>query len=144
VRPHEEENAKECSISQRFALRVEYERLTPSVEAQMIHRRAGLPLAVGKSWIASALGNRACRDNRSVLYQRVPRLFTDLALGRGDGRHPRLPRALGRVDLLILDDWGLEQPRRIGTGAWADETLAATGPSVGKEGRGCLQHRSHL
>jgi IstB-like ATP binding protein len=43
-----------------------------------------------------------------VLYQRVPRLFTDLALARGDGRHPRILRALGRVDLLILDDWGLE------------------------------------
>jgi DNA replication protein DnaC len=56
----------------------------------------------------SALGNKARRDNRSVLYQRVPRLFTDLVLGRGDGRHPRLLRALGRVDLLILDDWGLE------------------------------------
>jgi DNA replication protein DnaC len=38
----------------------------------------------------------------TVLYQRVPRLFSDLALMRGDGRHPRLQRALGRVDLLIL------------------------------------------
>jgi DNA replication protein DnaC len=53
-------------------------------------------------------GHKACRDNRSVLYQRVPRLFDDLALARGDGRHPRLLRGLGRVDLLILDDWGLE------------------------------------
>ena len=43
-----------------------------------------------------------------MLYQRVPRLFSELALARGDGRHPRLLRALGRVDLLILDDWGLE------------------------------------
>lgn len=66
------------------------------------------PSGVGKSWLASALGNKACRDNRSVLYQRVPRLFSDLALARGDGCHPRLLRALGRVDLLILDDWGLE------------------------------------
>ena len=66
------------------------------------------PAGVGKSWLASALGNKACRDNRSVLYQRVPRLFSELALARGDGRHPRLLRALGRVDLLILDDWGLE------------------------------------
>src|SRR5262249_41371439 len=48
------------------------------------------------------------RDNRAVLYQRVPRLFDDLALARGDGRHSRLLRGLGRVDLLILDDWGLE------------------------------------
>jgi len=66
------------------------------------------PTCVGKSWLAAALGHKACRDNQSVLYQRVPRLFEDLALGRGDGRHPRLLRSLGRADLLILDDWGLE------------------------------------
>ena len=66
------------------------------------------PTGVGKSWLASALGHKACRDNRSVLYQRVPRLFEDLALARGDGRHSRLLRNLGRADLLILDDWGLE------------------------------------
>ena len=63
------------------------------------------PAGVGKSWIASALGHKACRDNHSVLYQRIPRLFDDLALARGDGRHLRLLRALGRADLLILDDW---------------------------------------
>src|SRR6478752_3894390 len=66
------------------------------------------PTGTGKSWLACALGHKACRDNRSVLYQRVPRLFADLALARGDGRHPRLLRNLGRADLLILDDWGLE------------------------------------
>jgi DNA replication protein DnaC len=66
------------------------------------------PTGVGKSWLACALGHKACRDNRSVLYQRMPRLFADLALGRGDGRYPRLMRALGGVKLLILDDWGLE------------------------------------
>ena len=66
------------------------------------------PAGVGKSWLACALGHKACRDNRSVLYQRVPKLFADLALARGDGRYPRLMRALGGVKLLILDDWGLE------------------------------------
>ena len=66
------------------------------------------PTGVGKSWLASALGHNACRDNRSVLYHRVPKLFEDLALARGDGRHPRILRNLGRADLLILDDWGLE------------------------------------
>ena len=66
------------------------------------------PTGVGKSWLACALGHKACRDNRSVLYQRVPKLFTDLALARGDGRYPRLMRALTGVQLLILDDWGLE------------------------------------
>ena len=43
-----------------------------------------------------------------MLYQRVPRLFASLALGRGDGRYAKLIRQLGRVDLLILDDWGPE------------------------------------
>ena len=43
-----------------------------------------------------------------MLYQRIPRLFSDLALARGNGRYPRLMRALGGVKLLILDDWGLE------------------------------------
>jgi DNA replication protein DnaC len=66
------------------------------------------PTCVGKSWLACALGHKACRDNRSVLYQRIPKMFTDLALARGDGRYPRLMRALGGVKLLILDDWGLE------------------------------------
>jgi DNA replication protein DnaC len=65
------------------------------------------PTGVGKSWLACALGHQACRHNRSVLYQRIPKLFTDLALARGDGRYARLMRALGGVQLLILDDWGL-------------------------------------
>ena len=66
------------------------------------------PTGVGKSWLACALGHKACRDNHSVLYQRFPRMFADLALARGDGRYARLMRALGGVKLLILDDWGLE------------------------------------
>src|ERR1700758_1672605 len=61
----------------------------------------------GKSWLACALGHKACRDDRSVLYYRVPRLLDALALARGDGRHARLLKSLARVELLILDDWGL-------------------------------------
>ena len=59
----------------------------------------------GKSWLACALGHKACRDDRSVLY--VPRLLDALALARGDGRYVRLLKSLARVELLILDDWGL-------------------------------------
>jgi DNA replication protein DnaC len=62
---------------------------------------------LGKSWLACALGHKACRDDRSVLYHRVPRLFDALALARGDGRHARMLKNMARVDLLILDDWGL-------------------------------------
>jgi DNA replication protein DnaC len=58
--------------------------------------------------LACALGHKACRDNRSVLYQRAPKLFADLALARGDGRYARLCRALFGVQLLILDDFALE------------------------------------
>jgi len=66
------------------------------------------PAGVGKSWLACALGYKACRENLSVLYQRVPRLFAALALARGDGRYAKLLKQLARVDLLILDDWGPE------------------------------------
>jgi len=66
------------------------------------------PAGVGKSWLACAIGHKACRDNRAVLYRRWPKLCGDLALARGDGRHPRLIKSLGRTDLLILDDFGLE------------------------------------
>jgi DNA replication protein DnaC len=66
------------------------------------------PTGIGKSWLACALGHKACRDNRSVLYQRVPKLFAELALARGDGRYARILKSLASVQLLILDDWGLE------------------------------------
>ena len=61
----------------------------------------------GKSWVACALGHKACRDDRSVLYLRMPRLLDELTLMRGDGRLVRRMKGLARVDLLILDDWGL-------------------------------------
>lgn len=65
------------------------------------------PTGLGKSWIACALGQKACRDGRAVVYHRVARLFEALAIARGDGRHARMLKALARTDLLILDDWGL-------------------------------------
>ena len=73
------------------------------------------PCGVGKTWLACALGHKACRDGKSVIYQRIPRLFADLELAHGDGRFPRLFRQLTKADLLILDDWGpdrLTAPQR--------------------------------
>ena len=66
------------------------------------------PTGIGKSWLACALGHKACRDNRSVLYQRAPKLFSDLALARGDGRYARICRALFGVQLLVIDDFALQ------------------------------------
>ena len=70
------------------------------------------PTGLGKSWIACALGHKACRDGRPVLYQRAPRMFEALALARGArfsnwGRHERILKAIARMDVLIIDDWGL-------------------------------------
>lgn len=67
------------------------------------------PAGVGKSWLACALGHKACREDLSVAYHRVPRLFASLALARGDGRYAKLLRSLAKTDLLILDDWGPEK-----------------------------------
>ena len=64
------------------------------------------PCGVGKSWLACALGQKACRDGHSVHYTRVPRLFADLDMAHGDGRFGRLFHTLVKADLLILDDWG--------------------------------------
>ena len=66
------------------------------------------PTGIGKSWLACALGHKACREGFSVLYKRASRLFTDLAQARGEGRLPRLMNALERTRLLIIDDWGPE------------------------------------
>jgi DNA replication protein DnaC len=66
------------------------------------------PTGIGKSWLACALGHKACREGFSVLYKRATRLFSDLTQARGEGRLPRLLTALERVRLLIVDDWGPE------------------------------------
>jgi len=66
------------------------------------------PCGVGKSWLACALGHKACRDGFSVLYRRAPRLFAELAIARGEGRLARMLATLERTRLLIIDDWGPE------------------------------------
>ena len=72
------------------------------------HLVIGGPTGVGKSWLACALGHKACRDGFSVLYRRAPRLFSELAIARGEGRLTRLMATLARTRLLIIDDWGPE------------------------------------
>jgi DNA replication protein DnaC len=62
---------------------------------------------VGKTWIACALAHQACREGYSALYLRLPRLLHDVALARGDGRYPKLLGTLAKLDLIVIDDWGL-------------------------------------
>ncbi len=63
---------------------------------------------VGKSYLACALGQRACREGHSVVYRRASRLFDELAQARADGTHFHLLRRLAKTAVLIIDDFGLE------------------------------------
>jgi DNA replication protein DnaC len=65
------------------------------------------PTGVGKTYLACALANAACRQNHTALYQRLPRLFEELGIARSDGRYTKVMVCLAKVDILILDDWGL-------------------------------------
>lgn len=65
------------------------------------------PTGVGKTWIACAMAQKACREGYTALYLRLPRLFEELSLAHGDGRFPKLMAAFAKIDLIILDDWGL-------------------------------------
>lgn len=66
---------------------------------------------VGKSFLACALGQSACRKALRVTYRRVPRLLDELALARAEGTHARLLGKLAKFDVLVLDDWGLGAPK---------------------------------
>ncbi len=67
------------------------------------------PSGTGKTWLACALGQKACREDLPTLYKRAPRLFEELEMAHGDGRFARLFKALVRTKLLVLDDWGPEK-----------------------------------
>ena len=65
------------------------------------------PTGVGKTFLACALAQKACREGYKVQYLRMPRLFEELRLAHADGRYPRLMAGLAKTDLIVLDDWGL-------------------------------------
>jgi DNA replication protein DnaC len=65
------------------------------------------PTGAGKSFLACALANKACREGLEVLYYRVPRLFGELALAKAEGSYMRKLYGIARCDLLVLDDWGI-------------------------------------
>jgi len=67
---------------------------------------------VGKSWIACALAQKACRDGYRVLYLSAAKLFRDLLAASSDGSLSRFIRRLTRPHLLVVDDWGMDTVRR--------------------------------
>ena len=67
------------------------------------------PTGVGKTWIACALAQHACRlgYTYTARYVRLPRLLPELALAHADGRYPKLLREYAKAQVLVIDDWGL-------------------------------------
>ena len=68
------------------------------------------PSEVGKSFVACALAQKACRNRCSALYTRAAALFRDLALTRADGSLRGLLAPLSRIDVLVIDDWAMAPP----------------------------------
>ncbi len=67
------------------------------------------PTGVGKSHLASALGNQACFNGHKVLYYNAQKLFYNLRLSKMDGTHRKLISSIARADLIIIDDFGLQK-----------------------------------
>ena len=65
------------------------------------------PTGIGKSWLACALAQKACRDGFSVLHKRTSELFRELAVAHADGSIGRLLLRLSRIDVLLLDDFAM-------------------------------------
>jgi len=99
-------------INYRHPRGLEKPRMASLVSCDWIQRSHNLcitgPTGCGKTWLACALGNQACRRGLSVRYVRLPNLFEQLRISHGDGSYPRLMNQLLKMDLLILDDWGLQ------------------------------------
>lgn len=70
------------------------------------------PTGVGKTYLACAFAQKACRQGLNTLYLRMTKLFEDLSLSKGDGRYLKLLSSFAKADLLVLDDYGLDQLRR--------------------------------
>lgn len=66
---------------------------------------------VGKTYVACALAQHACRRGYSAIYRRASRLFDELTMARADGSYARLLGKLARTDILVIDDWGLTPSR---------------------------------
>jgi len=62
---------------------------------------------VGKTWLACALAHQACQQGYSAYYVRLPRLLDELSVGRADGRYGKRLKHLAKIDVLVIDHWGL-------------------------------------
>ena len=64
------------------------------------------PTGTGKTFIACALAQKACREGYTVQYIRIPRIFQALHIAKGDGRYGKILKDYAKTKLLLFDDWG--------------------------------------
>ena len=108
-------------IDHRTARGIDKSLLMQLISCDWVRQKHNLILVgstgTGKTYLSCALGNKACREGMNVVYRRLPRLLEELHLAVGEGRQLKLLAAIAKVDLLILDDWGLtalgDQERRL-------------------------------
>jgi len=67
------------------------------------------PTGVGKTYLACALAHKACQQDYSALYFRLPRLLQELDIAKGDGRYGKILKSFAKTNLLVIDDWGLKK-----------------------------------
>ena len=63
----------------------------------------------GKTWLACAFAQKACREGYTAIYVRLPRMFQDLHIAKADGRYVAILNSMAKTKLLIFDDWGLNK-----------------------------------
>lgn len=63
------------------------------------------PTGVGKTYLACAIANSACRNGYPAMYKRAPRLYQEIAIARADGSYPKLMNKLSKIKVLIIDDF---------------------------------------
>jgi DNA replication protein DnaC len=107
-----------CRESRRLKTRLRKAKLRhdAAVEDNWLKNHENLiitgPTGVGKSYLACAFAQKACRTGYSAIYLRTSRLFENLGLAKGDGRYIKLLTGFAKTDLLVLDDFGLAKLNR--------------------------------